>query len=68
MPERLFKFREAAELCNVKLHTLRAWRRRGKIAVVRVADSRRCLRIPEGELRKLITVEIGTSSPGPAQP
>jgi excisionase family DNA binding protein len=58
----LWTFREAAGLLNVKPATLRKWRRNGTIAVVRVANSRRGLRIPLCELERLQRVEVGTSS------
>ena len=66
--DRLYTFNEAAQILSVKARTLRAWRQRGRFAVVRIGGSRRGLRIPQCELDRLVCVEIGTvPKPEPSQ-
>jgi excisionase family DNA binding protein len=54
--ERLFSSREVASRVGVSLSTVQHWVRVGRLRAVRIGDQGR-YRIPESELRRLLSIE-----------
>ena len=50
-PKRLLSLNEAAEMCGLSIHTLRAWVHQGKVPIVRIDTT---LRIDRNDLEAVI--------------
>jgi excisionase family DNA binding protein len=52
--ERLLNEQAAAKILHISRHTLRAWRKQGRIGFVRLAG--RAIRFPESEIVRIVRV------------